>query len=48
MIGWACVGIEPENAGLGAFKAISRLLDITKTVVADVDLFEVTITSTVT
>ncbi|PZC74107.1 hypothetical protein B5X24_HaOG208358 [Helicoverpa armigera] len=39
--GWTCVGVNPEDAGLGGVLAIRKLLDEQKLTVGDVDLFEI-------
>ncbi|XP_021195490.3 3-ketoacyl-CoA thiolase, mitochondrial [Helicoverpa armigera] len=39
--GWTCVGVNPEDAGLGGVLAIRKLLDSQKLTVGDVDLFEI-------
>ncbi|CAG4989506.1 unnamed protein product [Colias eurytheme] len=39
--GWACVGVDPLDTGLGAVSAVRRLMDVVDTRLEDVDLFEI-------
>ncbi|CAG5014879.1 unnamed protein product, partial [Parnassius apollo] len=38
---WACVGVDPVEAGLGAVVAILKLLAVSNKKIKDVDLFEI-------
>ncbi|CAK1584043.1 unnamed protein product [Parnassius mnemosyne] len=38
---WACVGVDPVEAGLGAVSAILKLLAVSNKKIQDVDLFEI-------
>lgn len=41
LTGWACVGVQPDQACLGAIPAIQKLLAVTNKKIQDIELFEV-------
>ncbi|VVD05123.1 unnamed protein product [Leptidea sinapis] len=39
--GWSCIGVNPQEPGLGSVAAVENLMNITKCRLADIDSFEV-------
>ncbi|XP_013137064.1 PREDICTED: 3-ketoacyl-CoA thiolase, mitochondrial-like [Papilio polytes] len=47
LAGWACVGVQPEQASLGAIPAIQKLLAVTNKKIQDIELLEINETTAI-